>query len=306
MPTVTTRAVGCLLGLACGDALGRPVEFQSSTAIADRYGRVDQMYGNGTHGQPAGTVTDDTDLAAALARSLAETGEYDAADAADRYLAWYESDPFDVGATTADALRELRSGADPTDAGRVVWERRPEGRDAGNGSLMRCAPLALAIADDDRRDEAAVADSRITHADPRCVESCVAYLTVIDRLLAGADATAAVDAGLSRAADRDAPRAVRTALANATDDRAAELETSGYVVHTLETALYDATTAADAEEAIVTAVSRGGDADTLGAVAGAAAGARFGADALPDRWLDVLDAEAELRELAATLVTRRG
>ena len=306
MTREATRAVGCLLGLACGDALGRPVDSQSSTAVADQYGRVDQMYGNGTHGQPAGTVTDDTDLAAALARSLAETGDYDAVDAADRYLAWYETEPFDVGGTTADALRTLRSGTAPTDAGRVVRDRPPEGDDAGNGSLMRCAPLALAIADDDRRDGAAAADSRITHADPRCVESCVAFLTVLDRLLAGGDAPAAVDAGLSRAADRDAPRRVRTALANATDDRAAELEPSGNVVHTLETALYDATSAADAEGAVVTAVSRGGDADTLGAVTGAVAGARFGADALPDRWLDVLDVESELRELAETLVTRRG
>ncbi|MEZ3142472.1 ADP-ribosylglycohydrolase family protein [Halobaculum sp. MBLA0143] len=305
MTTTHSRAVGCLLGLACGDALGRPVEFQSSTGIADQHGRVDQMYGDGTHGQPAGTVTDDTELALALARSLADTGGFDAADVADRYVAWYESGPFDVGLATADALRELRDGADPADAGRIVWERRPEGQNAGNGSLMRCAPLALATPDDERRAAAAAADSRITHADPRCVEGCVAYLTVLDRLLSGADPESAVDAGLSTAADRDAPRAVRTALANATDGQAASLETSGYVVHTLETALYDAATATTAEEAIVTTVSRGGDTDTLGAVAGAAAGARFGADAIPDRWLDVLDVESELRELAETLIDER-
>lgn len=101
-PSREGRAVGCLLRLACGDALGRPVEFQSSTAIAEQYGRVDQMYGNGTHGQPAGTVTDDTDLATALARSLVETGGFDQADAADRYVAWYESEPLDVGAATAE------------------------------------------------------------------------------------------------------------------------------------------------------------------------------------------------------------
>jgi len=301
-PSREERAVGCLLGLACGDALGRPVEFQSSTAIADQYGRVDQMYGNGTHGQPAGTVTDDTDLAVALARSLAETGGFDAADAADRYVAWYESGPFDVGMATAEALRELRDGTDPADAGRVVWERRPEGQNAGNGSLMRCAPLALAISDDAARAEAAAADSRLTHADPRCVEGCVAFLTVLDRLLDGADAERALDAGLSTAADRDAPRELRTALANVTDEQAAQLETSGYVLHTLETALYDATAAPDAEEAVVSAVSRGGDTDTLGAVCGAVAGARFGAEAIPDRWLDVVDRTETVRRLATVLV----
>lgn len=295
------RAVGCLLGLAVGDALGRPVEFQSSTAVADQYGRVTEMYANGTHGQPAGTVTDDTELALCVARSLVETGEFDGADVARRFVEWYESDPFDVGLTTADALRAIRDGTPWDEAGQAVWEDRPEGSNAGNGSLMRCAPYALAFADDDRRSELLVADSRITHADPRCVESCVAFGVVCDRLLAGDDPEAAVDDALSVAADRDAPRAVRTALANATDHRGADLETSGYVIHTLETALYDATAHDTFEECLVTTVSRGGDTDTLGAVCGAAAGARFGADAVPTRWLDPLDVADEVRDLATAL-----
>jgi ADP-ribosyl-[dinitrogen reductase] hydrolase len=304
-PSGTDRAVGTLLGLACGDALGRPVEFQSSTAITEQYGRVTEMYGNGTHSQPAGTVTDDTQMALRLARSLAERDGFDGADVASRYVDWYESGPFDIGLMTADAVRRLRDGAAHDEAGRAVWEQRAEGSNAGNGSLMRTAPVALPFRDDDRRAEVAAAESAITHADPRCVESCVALGTVLDRLLAGTEPQTAVDDALAQAADRDAPRAVRTALANATDERAADLETSGYVVHTLETALHDGLTAPDPEEALVTTVSRGGDTDTLGAVAGAVAGARFGADALPTRWLEPVTVVDELRTLARELFVER-
>ncbi len=99
------------------------------------------------------------------------------------------------------------------------------------------------------------------------------------------------------AAGQDVPREVRTALANATAKRATRLETPGSVVHTVRRGRPP-----DAEEATVSAVSRGGDTDTLGAVCGAAAGARFGTGAIPDRWLDVLDVETGLREFTAALV----
>ncbi|MFB6161480.1 MAG: ADP-ribosylglycohydrolase family protein [Haloferacaceae archaeon] len=300
MSSRTDRAVGCLLGLACGDALGRPVEFRSATEIARQYGRVTEMRGHGTHDRPAGTVTDDTDLALCLARSLAANGGFDAADVARRFVAWYDADPFDVGETTARAVERLRDGAAPDAAGRAAWEASPEGANAGNGSLMRCVPHALAVRDRDRLAEVAAASSAITHADPRCVEGCVALTAVIRGLLGGASPAAALDDALALAADRDAPAEVREALAVATDAEAT-LETSGYVVHTLETALQDGLTASDAEAAVVTAVSRGGDADTLGAVTGAVAGARFGADAVPDRWLDHVDEAPELRRLAREL-----
>ncbi|WP_435125525.1 ADP-ribosylglycohydrolase family protein [Halobaculum sp. D14] len=296
------RAAGCLLGLACGDALGRPVEFRTQSSVAAEHGRVTEMLGDGTHGQPAGTVTDDTELALCIARSLAENGGFDGADVARRFVDWLDGDPFDVGGMTADALGRIRDGADWRDAGDAVWADRPEGQNAGNGSLMRCAPYAVAFRSDRRRlAEAAAASSAITHADPRCVESCVALTAVVADLLSGAAPAAALGTALSLAADRDAPTEIRDALAAADDPAAVSLDNSGYVVHTLETALHDGLTADSAEDAIARAASRGGDADTVAAVAGAVAGARFGADALPPRWLNELGVEAELRSLAARL-----
>ncbi|MFB6169272.1 MAG: ADP-ribosylglycohydrolase family protein [Haloferacaceae archaeon] len=298
--TEQTRAVGALVGLACGDALGRPVEFRSSESVADEHGRVTEMLADGAHGQPAGTVTDDTEMALCLARSLADCRGFDADDVARRYADWLAGGPFDVGLLTADSIRRYDDAASPADAAHGAWADRPEGQNAGNGSLMRCAPAALAYADPDRLAEAAAAESRLTHADPRCVESCVALTRVVRELLDGASPEDALGAALSLAGDRDAPSGVRETLAVATE-REARRENGGFVLTTLETALADALTAGSFEAAVVTSVSRGGDADTVGAVCGAVAGARFGADAVPARWADRVDEADECRSLAREL-----
>jgi ADP-ribosyl-[dinitrogen reductase] hydrolase len=291
------RAQGTLLGLACGDALGRPVEFRSPAEIEREHDRLREMVGGGTHRQPAGTVTDDTDLMLCVARSLVETGTFDPEDVGERFVAWLDGGPFDVGLTTSDAINEIRSGTHPLSAGETVWERLVEGGNAGNGSVMRCAPHALAFSGP-QLATVSRASSAITHFDPRCQAGCAVLNRTIRESLDGNDAQ------LSRALDAtDLPGELRAALADLE-----ELDNSGYVVSTLQTSLHDALLAEDAEEAIVTAVNRGGDADTLGAVTGAVAGVRFGASALPDRWVDALrtaDGEPladDLRDLATALV----
>jgi len=137
------RARGVLLGLACGDALGRPVEFKSASKISAEHGRLDEMIGHGTWNQPAGTITDDTEQALCIARSLVEQQTFDPADVADRFVAWYDTGPFDIGGMTRRALTQLKRGDEWDKAGQQVWEQSPEGQNAGNGSVMRCAPLAI-------------------------------------------------------------------------------------------------------------------------------------------------------------------
>ncbi|GAA0452471.1 hypothetical protein GCM10008985_05170 [Halococcus dombrowskii] len=180
------RAEGVLLGLACGDALGRPVEFRSPAQIDAKYGELSEMIGNGTHSKPAGTVTDDTDQALCIAQSLAERGQFDPEDIAQRFVAWYNNGPFDVGLMTADALRRIGKDISWNVAGQEVWEERPEGSNAGNGSVMRCAPIALAFAGDwDTLQQMSRDSSRITHADPRCTHGCAALNLTIAALLDG-------------------------------------------------------------------------------------------------------------------------
>lgn len=295
-------AKGTLLGLACGDALGRPVEFRSPSQISDQHGTLRDMVGHGTHGKPAGTVTDDTDLALCIARSLVEESAFDGQDIADRFAAWYDDGPFDVGLMTADAISEYQAGTSWRDAGREVWQRRAEGSNAGNGSIMRCTPHAIAFADEsDTLERVSKQSSAITHHDPRCQYGCALLNHTIAGYLRGDDnpLTDAIER-----IDGDAPdELVETIrlVPDLVDEN--HLENTGYVVHTLQTSLYDALTADTAEDAIIASVNRGGDTDTLGAVTGALAGARFGADALPDRWLDTLEYRDDLQLFAQALAT---
>jgi ADP-ribosyl-[dinitrogen reductase] hydrolase len=301
--TATDRAEGALLGLACGDALGRPVEFRSPRRIEREYGRLDEMVGDGAHRKPPGTITDDTELALRIARSLVETGTFDGADIAEGFVEWYRSGPFDIGGLTADALRLIDQGHAWDEAGQTCWEARPEGQNAGNGSVMRCAPHAFAFDDDESAlVTASTASSRITHADPRCTYGCAVLNLTIANCLDEYERPLAAALETVRA---DAPDELVDALEPIVAGAEPEpLSNSGYVVHTLQTALYEAFTAEEASEAIVAAVNRGGDADTLGAVAGAVAGARFGASSLPPAWLDAIDETDELRDLARELFQR--
>jgi len=295
------RARGVLLGLACGDALGRPVEFSSASEISAAHGQLDEMVGDGTWNQPAGTITDDTEQALCIARSLVDHQAFDPADVAERFVAWYDSGPFDIGRMTMRSLSRLKHGDEWDEAGEHVWEQSREGQNAGNGSVMRCPPLAIPYATDwDRLVEVSRQSSQITHADPRCTDGCAILNLTVAGLLENADTP------LQDALDyvgADAPDELVTALRPLVrGDSPGTLETSGYVVHSLQTALHDGLFADSAEEAIVTPVNRGGDTDTIGAIAGAVAGARFGASQLPDRWLGAIDEVDELETLAERLV----
>jgi ADP-ribosyl-[dinitrogen reductase] hydrolase len=293
------RAEGVLLGLACGDALGRPVEFETPARILAQYGEVTEMLADGTWGKPAGTVTDDTDMALCLARSLVHCGGFDPADVARRFVAWYEAGPFDVGNTTASTLARIRDGASWETAGRAVWEASPEGSNAGNGSVMRVAPLAVAFAaDEDTLVDASRTSSRITHADPRCTAGCAVLSLTVAGLLSGRTdpLSAALDRVQPPAALDDALRPVAAGTV-APDD----LRPTGYVVDTLQTALWYGLGADTPEGALVDVVNLGGDADTVGAVTGTVVGARFGANALPDRWLAALDDADAIRTVARDL-----
>jgi ADP-ribosyl-[dinitrogen reductase] hydrolase len=296
------RARGALLGLACGDALGRPVEFRSPGDIEREHGTVREMLDRGTHRQPAGTVTDDTDLALCIAESLVEASRFDPDDVGRRFVDWLEAGPFDVGLTTSDAINEIRSGTPALQAGETVWERLAEGGNAGNGSVMRCAPHALAFSGG-RLDRVSRASSAITHFDPRCRAGCAVLNRTIRGFLDGER-----DPLVRALETTEMPDELRAALDGVRDVDDEALDNSGYVVSTLQTSLHDALVADTAEEAIVTAVNRGGDADTLGAVTGAVAGARFGASALPERWVEDLrtvDGDplaADLRGLADDLL----
>jgi len=317
------RAKGIMLGLACGDALGRPVEFSSPTRIEREHGRVTEMLGDGTHHQPPGTITDDTEMALCIAQSLIEQKQFDPVDIARRFVGWYESDPFDIGGMTRRSLVRIQNGESWDMAGEAEWESSPEGGNAGNGSVMRCAPLAIAYAEyPSALARTSMDSSRITHADPRCMYGCAILNLTLRAALADHDqplesamqlladdvattmhkSIGVVPDGTSTVLEGGVPEELNTAMNSIPNGvYSGSLLNSGYVVDTLQTALYDGLTADTVEEAIISAVNRGGDTDTIGAITGAVAGARLGTATLPERWLSVLDTQSELERLGTKL-----
>ena len=291
------RYRGALVGSAIGDALGATLEFMSRDEIARNYGTLRDIVGGGWLNLQKGEVTDDTQMARCIARSLAECGEFDGDDIASRFVEWYRTNPPDIGNTTRDALVRLASGVPWQEAGQQTHERmRP--RDASNGSVMRCAPVALFARADPQANARYSADSsRITHANPLCVASCVALNAGIAALLNDPDSDPVV---VAMDATDDVP--VRASLQAVPNQTAETLDAGGYVLATVQSSFWALTKHDTLEETIVAAVNLGQDADTTGAVTGALAGSRWGYSASPSRWLDVLRGREELVELTDRLL----
>ena len=180
------RFHGCLVGLAVGDALGGPLEFMSVGEIVAQYGGpVREMVGGGWLNLRPGEYTDDTQMTLCIAESIVERGAFDVADVARRFVTWYDSQPKDIGNITRLALAELKKGTPWQEAGRVAHQQTG-GRSAGNGSLMRCAPVALYRWQDDQQLIAdSVDSSRVTHWDDLAGYSAAALNLAIAELLHG-------------------------------------------------------------------------------------------------------------------------
>ena len=309
------RAHGVLIGLAVGDALGTTHEFRRMEAppfprLAD--GPLRDIVGGGPFKLQAGQVTDDTQMAVCLSDSLLARGAFDAEDVAARYVAWREH-CFDIGTQTRAALELIRDGYSAAGAGRRVWLEGGK-RAAGNGSLMRTAPIGVFVADAAARRAASLAESAVTHFDPRCQLACAAFNAAIAAGIRGADATtmaAAADAELTvaaaqlaahiadeRAAVDEAERVLHLDLQAARDDdpqlytRELHLhEHQGFVRVAFRLAFWHLGHTSDPTRALVDVANRGGDSDTNAAIVGALLGACHGSTPLPLAWQRrVLDA----------------
>lgn len=315
------RAEGALLGLAVGDALGTTDEFRrieqpDYPTLAT--GPATSIIGEGPFGLAPGQVTDDTQLAICIARSFTERGGFDPADIAKKYVAWSKH-AFDIGSQTLGAIDRLEDGHSFMSAGLSVWRDRDR-RPAGNGSLMRTAPVAVALADRPLLEvvEAVVVESMITHADPRCVLACAAFDAAI--FVALHDAPVDDMLQTAREAAQIACNAIlrpkwmdptdRECLERALDEILSDLEvaradrpdvyrpgmhlhdTAGFVRVAFRLAFWHCVHTPSWHDAVVDVASRGGDADTNAAIVGALLGARDGASAIPAAWRE--------RVLAAT------
>lgn len=298
-----SRIRGCLPGLAIGDALGASVEFKSPGSFPP----VTAMRGGGPHRLAPGQWTDDTSMALCLAESLVECGDFDARDQMERYVRWWREgylsstgECFDIGNTTRTSLHHFTRTGDPYSGATA-----PEA--AGNGSLMRLAPVPIFYRSDPKLAIRYAADSsRTTHGAPEAVDACRYFAGLIVGALNGVSKEDLLSAGYSPVQKlwHGAP------LSPAVDEVASgsfkvrqppEIRGSGYVVQTLEAALWAFERTGSYTEGLLQVVNLGDDADTTGAVYGQLAGAYYGLRAIPRDWRRQIARADEILALADRL-----
>ena len=270
-----SRATAAYLGLAIGDALGATVEFMTPREITAQHGVHASLCGGGWLRLKPGQVTDDTTMALALGHAILARGEVEALAAARAFDGWMRAKPVDIGNTVRRGIVHFRFSGVP--------EVPPSEHDAGNGAAMRVLPVALATLGQpqDCVIDACRAQAHITHHNPLSDAATECLALMLQDLLQGAGKNEVLNSRVVpliaaypqfefRLRRRDNP--------------------SGYVVDTLQAVFQAFFESTDFFGCLVDVVNRGGDADTTGAIAGMLAGACYGPDALPPRWLDSLEA----------------
>ena len=269
--TVESRAMGASLGFAIGDALGATVEFMTRGEIAAQYGVHREIAGGGWLRLKPGQVTDDTEMALALGRSIIRRGDFDARDVSEEFAAWLKTGPADVGNTCRRGIRRyLAHGS--------VEGQYSEG-DAGNGAAMRILPVALATFGQPHKAEPwSLAQARITHHHPLSDDACLSLVHMVHGLLRAQGAQEVRRIGGELAAKHKAFRF-----------EPYPGQCSAFIVDTMQTVLHFYLSTGSFADCVIQTVNQGGDADTAGALAGMLAGATYGLEALPAGWLTKLD-----------------
>lgn len=299
LDAVRDRAIGALLGLAVGDALGTTGEFQAR----DSYPRITDLVGGGPFNLPVGAWTDDTAMALALASSLHECDGLNETDLMDRFLSWRERGEysctgtcFDIGITVGQALGRFKHTGDP-----VAGATDPIS--AGNGSLMRLSPVAIRYWQDEaRRRDVAARQSRTTHGAPEAVDASVAFADMLAEAIAGRPRHAVMR-------PRNAPFAGRIPEVLAGSWRGHTRHTirsSGYVIDSLEAALWCVGRTGSFADAVLLAANLGGDADTVAAITGQLAGAIYGKRGIPAHWIDRIAWSHQIETMALDLTAPAG
>jgi ADP-ribosyl-[dinitrogen reductase] hydrolase len=296
-----SRFQGVILGVAVGDALAAPVQFLSPEEVQEHFVEVRDMMGGGWLKLRKGQFSSDTEMMLCVLESILESGTFSVDKGIDRLLKWYKTRPKGIGKTTGESLKRLSKGEPWRTASSHVYSKRNHSS-AGNGAMLRSIPIALRYTFDCASLITLSADSAmITHADPLATSGVVLLNMMISRLL--------------ETEEKD-PRAycierlfgtqqnVWKPILDEVDYLEVEdLIASGFVVDTLQSALWCFLKADSFENAMVAAINRGNDVCGLASVTGALAGAYYGVEKIPTRWLDALEHREALMSLAQRLYT---
>lgn len=302
----TTKIHSALFGVAVGDALGVPVEFQDRELLA-RF-PVTNMRENGSHRQPKGTWSDDSSLTFCLAESLCK--RYDLNDIANKFLKWkkYASwtargQVFDIGIATREAIYRIAQGEDPVLCGGFDEE------DNGNGSLMRILPLPFYLKEEKDIDiiyQKVKEVSSITHAHFRSVFACFIYIVYALEVLKGHNKFESYNQTKIILEDFIANKDFnkkelqlfdRILKGNINELQKDKVHSGGYVLHSLEASLWCLLNSNTYEETVLKAVNLGGDTDTTAAIAGGLAGLLYGYESIPEAWINELARKDDITKL---------
>ena len=289
------RFRGCLLGLAVGDAVGTTVEFQRRGSFSP----LTDMVGGGPFRLKPGQWTDDTSMALCLATSLIAKSGFDPIDQMDRYVDWYQNGYlsstghcFDIGNTVRHALEEYQHTGNPFSGSTDPYS-------AGNGSLMRLAPVLLFYFPDlEQIIHFAGESSRTTHGTLECVEACQLFAEMLFRALSSMDKD---DVLLNTTVKISSPALAAIASGRYRQKSIDQIKGTGYVVESLEAALWCFYQTDTFESAILNAANLGDDADTTAAICGQIAGIFYGESGIPTKWLERLSLRAEITDFANSL-----
>ncbi|MEA9487655.1 ADP-ribosylglycohydrolase family protein [Xanthomonas campestris] len=296
--TAQARFRGCLLGLAVGDAVGTTLEFcapGSFTPITD-------MHGGGPFALRAGQWTDDTSMALCLAHSLLYRQGFDAADQMNRYCNWYQhgylsstGTCFDIGGTVRQALERYLDGG-------PAFSGSDDPRAAGNGSLMRLAPVAMFYAQrPEQLGERAADSSRTTHAAPEALDACRLFAFQLRAALLGSGRDEVLRPAALPSQSLVTPAIGALLVRVHASVARAQIRGTGYVVDALSAALWCFATTDTFADAVLRAANLGDDADTTAAICGQLAGAFYGIDGIPAAWRERVQDAAEIVALADRL-----
>ncbi|MCA1915178.1 ADP-ribosylglycohydrolase family protein [Methanospirillum hungatei] len=301
---LTRRIYGSIYGLAIGDALGAPIEFSPPGSFTP----VTGFRTGGPFNLPAGTWTDDTSLALCLIESLVECNGCDINDQMQRFVRWYQEGHlsatghcFDIGTTTRSALHHFFATGD-------YQSREIDDHSAGNGSLMRIAPVPLFFHKEPHKAiYFAGESSKGTHNHPAAVDACRYFAGLIVGALQGISKEKLLSPLYAPIPDywderSLVPEIAEVAMGSFLTKEPPEIAGSGYVVKSLEAALWAFAKGRDYRESVLLAVNLGGDTDTTGAICGQLAGAYYGIDGIPDEWCRNLAKEELISEKVRDLI----
>ena len=295
--TIQGKGIGSLLGLAVGDAIGTTLEFKER----DTYEYIDDMLGGGVFSLKPGQWTDDTSLALALAESLIHDPELDVMDLMHRFCDWrnngaYSSTGtcFDIGSATRNALDRFESTGN-----HIAGSTDPY--DVGNGSLMRLAPVSICHWSNlDKCTEIARRQSVVTHGAAEAVQACIVFSEYLQQAINGAAKEELIG---SKTIMKESSQYFRSILQGDWRNKSRQqIKSGGYVLHSLEAALWCVWSTQNFSEAVLLATNLGHDADTTAAITGQLAGALYGVSNIPSHWLQKLYWADRIEKLAIQLL----